>query len=87
MPDERGMTIHFMDGQKLQLRFPKQLKTDELVSLRLDQMITHQGLFVEADGALLMIPFANIRYLQVYPAPGALPDYAIKEATLAEPSA
>jgi hypothetical protein len=82
MANERGMTIHFMDGAKLQVDFPKQVKSDEAVPLRLDKIITHQGLLVEADGALLMIPFANVRYLQVYPAPGKLPDYAIKEATL-----
>jgi len=82
MSNERGMTIHFMDGVKLQVDFPKQVKSDEAVPLRLDKIITHQGLLVAADGALLMIPFANVRYLQVYPAPGKLPDYAIKEATL-----
>lgn len=82
MSNERGMTIHFMDGSKLQLNFPKQVKSDEAVSIRLDKMITHQGLLVEADGALLLIPFGNIKYLQTYPAPGKLPDYVVKEATI-----
>jgi len=37
---------------------------------------------VETDGALLMFPFSNIKYLQVYPSPAKLPDYVIKGATL-----
>jgi hypothetical protein len=37
---------------------------------------------IEADGALLTIPFSNIKYLQVYPAPGALPEYVIKDASI-----
>jgi hypothetical protein len=36
---------------------------------------------IEADGALVVIPFENIRYLQAYPAPKKLPSYAIKGAT------
>ena len=84
MSNERGMTIHFMDGTKLRLKFPKQVKTDEAVSLRLEKMITHQGLLVEAEGALLLIPYNNIKYLQSYPAPGKLPDYVIKEAAITE---
>jgi hypothetical protein len=82
MSNERGMTIHFMDGAKLELSFPRQVKTDDAVTLRLDKIVTHQGLLVEADSGLIMIPFGNIRYLEVHPAPGKLPDYAIKAATL-----
>jgi len=46
-------------------------------------MLEHPMLLVEADGALLMFPFSNIKYLQVYPSPPKLPDYVIKGATLA----
>ena len=45
MANERGMTIHFMDGSKLQLNFPKQVKSDEAVSLRLEKMIGHHESF------------------------------------------
>jgi len=34
-----------MDGSKLQLNFPKQVKSDEAVSLRLEKMIGHHESF------------------------------------------
>jgi hypothetical protein len=36
---------------------------------------------VEADGALVLIPFENVKYLQVYPAPKKLPGGVIRGAS------
>ena len=83
MADERGMTIHFTDGSKMSLSFPKQTKSDETVSVRLEKVLERKTLLVEADGALLVFPFSNIKYLQVYPTPPKLPDYVIKDASVA----
>ena len=82
MADERGMVIHFTDGSKMDLSFPKQVKHDDSVSVRLEMMLEHPVLMVETDGALLMFPFSNIKYLQVYPLSAKLFDYVIKGATL-----
>ena len=82
MAEERGMIIHFSDGSKMEVSFPKQVKHEDSVSVRLEMMLEHPMLLVEADGALLMFPFSNIKYLQVYPSPPKLPDYVIKGATL-----
>jgi hypothetical protein len=82
MAQERGMTIHFMDGSRMSVTFPKQVKHDESVPVRLERLLEKEILMLEADGALLAIPFANIKYLQVYPAPALLPDYVIKEASV-----
>ena len=84
MNDERGMIVHFVDGTKLKLSFPKQVKTDEGVSIRLEKLLDKPALMVQADGALLSIPFSSIKYLQVYPVPGGLPDYVIKGASIVE---
>jgi len=84
MNDERGMIDHFVDGTKLKLSFPKQVKTDEGVSIRLEKLLDKPALMVQADGALLSIPFSSIKYLQVYPVPGGLPDYVIKGASIVE---
>jgi len=84
MSDERGMTVHFVDGSKMRLSFPKQTKTDEVVSIKLEKLLDKPALLVQADGALLSIPFSSIKYLQVYPAPGGLPDYVIIGATVVE---
>ena len=83
MADERGMTIHFTDGSKMNLSFPKQVKSEETVSVRLEKILDKATLMVEADGALLVFPFGNIKYLQVYPSPPKLPDYVIKGASVA----
>ena len=82
MADERGMTIHFMDGSKMALSFPKQVKSEETVSVRLEKILDRATLLIEADGALLVFPLNNVKYLQVYPAPPKLPDYAIKDASV-----
>ena len=83
MADERGMTVHFTDGTKMGLSFPKQVKSDETVSVRLEKILDRAALLVEADGALLVFPFSNVKYLQVYPSPPKLPDYVIKGASVA----
>ncbi len=83
MADERGMTIHFTDGTKMGLSFPKQVKSEETVSVRLEKILDRAALLVEADGALLVFPFSNVKYLQVYPSPPKLPDYVIKDASVA----
>ena len=82
MADERGMIIHFADGTKMDVTFPKQTKFEDSVSVRLEKVLDKPALLVEADGALLVFPFSNIKYLQVYPAPPKLPDYVIKGASL-----
>jgi hypothetical protein len=84
MTQERGMTIHFMDGTQMRVSFPKQVKHDESIPVRLERVLEKEILMLEADGALLAIPFANVKYLQVYPAPAVLPDYVIKDASIAE---
>jgi hypothetical protein len=81
---DRGLTIYFMDGSKLKFDFPKQVKSDEGVSIRLEKILTHQGLLAQADGALLLIPYHNIKYVQVFPSPSKLPNYVLTDGTLSE---
>jgi len=50
----------------------------------MEKLLDKPALLVQADGALLSIPFTSIKYLQVYPAPGGLPDYVIKGASVVE---
>ncbi|MGQ0578239.1 MAG: hypothetical protein ACT4PQ_04930 [Betaproteobacteria bacterium] len=82
MAADRGLTIHFMDGSKMSFSFPRQVTSDEFVSLRLDKILAKNALLVQADGALVAIPFSSIKYMQMYAAPQKLPDYVIKEATV-----
>jgi len=82
MAEERGLTVHFMDGSKMSFSFPKQVTHDEFVSGRLDKLLAKPALIVEVEGAALMIPFCNIKYIQMYGVPKKLPDYVIRNATI-----
>jgi hypothetical protein len=83
MPDKRGITIHFNDGNKLQMDFPAQSANDSAAALKLEDVLKHRHILMEAEGTLLIIPFENIRYIQLYPAPRDVPDHTyIKGASL-----
>jgi hypothetical protein len=82
MEQDRGMIVHFCDGSQMRVSFPRQVTHDDSVSVRLERLLEKNVIMIEADGALLAIPFANIKYVQVYPAPGGLPDYVIRQASI-----
>jgi hypothetical protein len=82
MAAERRLIIHFNDGSKKLVEFPQQIvDSDATMAARLKEALEARHLVLEAEGALIVIPFENIRYLQVYPAPKKLPSYAIKGAS------
>lgn len=37
--------------------------------------LKNRCMLAEADGALLMIPFENVKYVQLYPAPQNIPNH------------
>ena len=55
------------------LEFPEQADPASQAS-RIKQALEERMLAVEADGALVVFPFENIKYLQAYPAPKKLPE-------------
>ena len=69
MKDQRGITIHFNDGSKMSLDFPKQAANEAAQFLKLDDVLKKRYMLFEADSTFLMIPFENVRYVQLYPAP------------------
>ena len=69
MQDRRGVTIFFNDGSKLSLDFPKQSPNEAVAALKLDDVLKNRYMLFEADSTFLMIPFENVRYVQLYPAP------------------
>jgi hypothetical protein len=78
----RGMTIHFTDGSKKTLEFPRQIaETDSTMALRIKDALEARHIVLEAEGALIVIPFDNVKYVQVHPAPKKLPPGVIKGAS------
>ncbi len=82
MAEKRALTIHFTDGTKLSFDFPKQVPEEHMIASRIEQLLKHQYLMVEADGTLFMFPLQNIKYVQAYPVPERLPDSTIKGASI-----
>jgi hypothetical protein len=82
MSEKRGLIIHFMDGTKKVLEFPQQVADgDVAAAAKLKEALEARHLVVEAEGALVIIPFENIKYLQLYPAPKKLPGGVIRGAS------
>ena len=74
MPDKRGLTIHFADGTKMSLDFPRQTPNKIAAMVKLNDVLKKRYMLFEADDTLLMIPFENVKYMQLYPAPDELQD-------------
>ena len=83
MTDKRGITIHFIDGSKIKLDFPKQTLNEMGTAIKLKEILAARQLVAEVDGVLLVIPFENVKYIDAHPAPSKLPEYIIKGATVA----
>ena len=83
MKDQRGLTIYFNDGSKLSLDFPKQSPNEAAAMMKLDDVLKKRYMLFEADSTFLMIPFENVRYVQLYPAPDSVQGHTyIKGASI-----
>ena len=81
MKRQRGLTIHFVDGTSMQFEFPAQTENEYAAVLKMKEVIKDRQLIIEVDGALLLLPFENIKYFHVYPVPtDKLPPTIIKGA-------
>jgi hypothetical protein len=83
MTPNRGLTIHFNDGTSLTIEFPEQAANEYARTIMKEEILKRRMLTVEAEGALLYIPFENIKYLTVFPAPEQAPKFAIRGASIA----
>jgi hypothetical protein len=83
MSEKRFAIIHFIDGSKLKVEFPKQGE-DSNIAAKMQKLLDNPCLVVEADGSLLTIPMSSIKYIQSHPAPAILPDFAIKGASIVD---
>jgi hypothetical protein len=80
-----GLMVRFMDGSKLTLRYPRQAGNDPAtIVANIRKALEADRLLVEVDGNLLFIPLSNVKYLQVTPAPDALPSTVLRHARLVD---
>ena len=83
MTEVRG-TVFFMDGTKLTLSWPRQGRSDAATNVsNVKAALEADQIVAEVDGSLLVIPFRNIKYVQVTPAPEKLPAGVLRGARFA----
>jgi len=82
--DTRGLTVHFMDGSKMRFTGPKQAKND-WDAIRKTQMILERPyLCLETDDSAIIIPMANVKYIETSPKPSSLPEFFLRSVHLVE---
>lgn len=79
---KRGLIIHFCDGSKLHIEFPVQAANETAALLGMEEILKQRQIIANVDGAAVIIPFDNIKYIQVYPSPHNLPRHAILGASI-----
>ena len=82
MTDKRYLTIHFTDGSKLSVTFPKQSDENYQIASRVQKALDANQLAIEIGDEFFVIPMNNIKYLQVNPRPDILPDSVIRGGAL-----
>jgi hypothetical protein len=85
MNEDRKMTVHFNNGSKLELAFPTQIRNSNAAVLEgIKKMMDSDQVLIEAEGRLIVIPWASIKQLEVTPVPPALPFGVIKNAKVVQ---
>lgn len=84
MAAKRWLAIHFNDGTKMRLEFPKQTDDTTNIVTGINKLMKGDHLLVDVEGVLYAFPFANIKYISVSPCPPKLPDTAITGAVLSK---
>jgi hypothetical protein len=79
----RGLRIHFVDGSALSISFPQQRDNEIAAELMLEAVLKQRMLTIEADGCLHFVPFENIKYMSVFPAPQYPGKTVIRGASIA----
>jgi hypothetical protein len=79
-----SITIRFIDGSKLRLAGPRQAE-DTLEAMRKLQLILDRPyLCCETEDGTVIIPMANVKYIQTFPKPAKLPEYFLKNTRIVE---
>lgn len=78
-------TVHFMDGTRVVLQWPRQAGDDPYdVVANVRKALEAEKILAEVNGNLLLIPVRNIKYIHIAPAPVNLPQGVLLGATLLE---
>ena len=57
------LTVNFNDASQLSFEFPEQTQNVAAKQMKVAEFLTGKHLVVEAEGSVLIIPVANIKYI------------------------
>ena len=82
---KRGLLIHFNDGSKIHIDFPVQAPNETAALMKLEEILKQRQILAEVEGALVIVPFDNVKYIQAYSGDGlVLPRNTIRGASIRE---
>jgi hypothetical protein len=85
MNEDRQLTIHFNNGNKMNVSFPTQIKNSTAAVLEtMKKALESDKLTIEAEGRLVVIPWAGVQHIELTPVPPAVPFGAIKGARISQ---
>jgi hypothetical protein len=79
-----SMTIHFMDGSKMRFVGPKQAKDNWDAMRKIQMILDRPYLCFETETGTIVVPLANVKYVETVPKPGVLPEFYLKNTRLVE---
>ena len=82
MAQTRAMVIQFMDGSRASFDFPHQGAEPQTITRKIEELLKGGYLMIEADGALLLYPLANVRSIQIATPGGVLPANCVRGASV-----
>ena len=83
MNEDRQLTVHFNNGTKMDMTFAARLKNSTTAVLEaVKKALESDKLVIEAEGKLFVIPWSNIKQVELTPAPAAVPFGAIQGARI-----
>jgi hypothetical protein len=79
------MVIHFMDGTKIVFKYFDLADTEaSMIASKVKKALDQDKIVVQTYDSVIVIPVANIKYIQVTPPPDALPDGILKNAEIVD---
>jgi len=84
MNEDRQMTIHFNNGTKMEVSYPKQIKDSTGALIEAGKRIMESDkLVIQTEQRLIIIPWSSVKYIEAAAVvAAALPFGAIKGATI-----
>ena len=82
--DTRGLTVHFVDGSRMRFTGQKQSKDDWGAIRKLQTILERPYLCFETEDSAIIIPTANVKYIETSPKPSSVPEFFLKGVHLIE---